>query len=379
MKAFVTSTRIIVGILFIFSGLIKANDPLGLAYKMEEYFAVWHWNWASPFSLFLSISMNVVEIVAGIALLLGFKPRFFTWLLLLLILFFTFLTGYAVLSGKIKTCGCFGDCIPLQAHQSFMKDLLLLVLILFLFVKQNLIKPLLAPGINLFLIFFFTGFFTFGQLHVLQHLPYIDCLPYARGNHLIEQMEPPPGSTPDSTVTYFKYKKNGTDISFDAEHFPEDFDESVYQYIGRETVVVKKGNAVPKIQDFALYALSGADTTRAILDNPGHYFFFFAKDFNGEQPAWQELFSKIYLKSRDKRVPMYLVTNQPAKAQQYFNKANHFNIPVLTCDGTVMKTILRTKTGIVGMNGPTVAGKWAESDMNDVIKFINETGQNRDN
>eukprot|EP01035_Chromulina_nebulosa_P053230 gene53230-72727_t len=81
---------------------------------MDEYFAVWGWDGASAYSLYLSLTMNVFEIVAGIALLLGFAPKLFTWLLLLLIIFFTFLTGYAVFSGKIKTCGCFGDCIPLQ-------------------------------------------------------------------------------------------------------------------------------------------------------------------------------------------------------------------------------------------------------------------------
>src|SRR6187549_2096637 len=104
MKVLLGISRFIVGVLFIFSGLIKANDPLGLAYKMDEYFAVWHWDWASQFSLVLSICMNVFEIVAGIAILLGYQARLFTWLLLLLIIFFTFLTGYAVFSGKIKTC-----------------------------------------------------------------------------------------------------------------------------------------------------------------------------------------------------------------------------------------------------------------------------------
>src|SRR4030095_9910431 len=99
----------------------------------------------------------------------------------------------------------------------------------------------------------------------------------------------------------------------------------------------------------------------------------FAKDFEGNQPRWLELFSKIYLKAREKHIPIYLVTNQPVKAQQYFNNSNHFGIPVLTCDGTVMKTILRTKTGLVAMNDATVAGKWPEGNMNDVIAFINNS------
>jgi uncharacterized membrane protein YphA (DoxX/SURF4 family) len=372
MKAALTLTRILVGVLFIFSGLIKANDPLGLAYKMDEYFAVWGWDWASQFSLILSITINVFEIVAGIAILLGYQARLFTWLLLLLIIFFTFLTGYAVFSGKIKTCGCFGDCIPLEAYQSFLKDLVLLVMIIFLFIKRKEIKPFLPARINLIIILFFTGFFAFGQMNVLKHLPYVDCLPYARGKNILEQMQPPAGSVPDSTVTMFSYLKDGKRVRFDAEHFPDDFDEATYTDMQRETKIVRKGNAIPKIQDFALYSQSGEDSTKAVLEQTGRYIFFFAKDFDGQTPAWQELFSKIYLQARDKQVPVYLVTNQPKKAQAYFNESNHFNVPVFTCDGTVMKTILRTKVGVVAMNGAVVAGKWSEEDMNGVMEFLNK-------
>ncbi|MBA2250040.1 MAG: DoxX family membrane protein, partial [Chitinophagaceae bacterium] len=115
--------RVIVGVLFIFSGLVKANDPLGLSYKMQEFFDVWSqysmlhglMNVLNNYALIFSIIMITLEIVVGIAILLGRNARFFSWLLLLLIIFFTFLTGYAVMSGKIKTCGCFGDCIPLTA------------------------------------------------------------------------------------------------------------------------------------------------------------------------------------------------------------------------------------------------------------------------
>jgi uncharacterized membrane protein YphA (DoxX/SURF4 family) len=371
MKALLTATRIIVGVLFIFSGLIKANDPLGLAYKMDEYFAVWGWDWASAYSLYLSITMNVFEIVAGIALLLGFAPKLFTWLLLLLIIFFTFLTGYAVFSGKIKTCGCFGDCIPLQAYQSFIKDLILLLLIVFLFIKRNAIKPFLSTRLNIILILFFISFCTVGQVNVLTHLPYVDCLPYAKGKNLLEQMQIPAGAIPDSTTIVYTYSKQGKDVSFDVNHFPDDFDDSLYTNMRRKDVLVRKGNAEPKIADFALYSASNQDTTKEFLSQPGRYILFFAKDFNGTQPAWQDMFAKIYLKAREKKVPLYLVTNEPVKAETYFNQTNHFAIPVLRLDGTVMKTVLRTKVGLVTFNGAVVEKKYSEKDMNDIIKVLN--------
>src|SRR6478735_4164733 len=146
MKTVLLIIRWIVGLLFIFSGLIKANDPLGLSYKMQEFFEVWGIHSLNDLTLPLAIIMNVFEIVAGVAVLIGWQMKIFSWLLLLLIVFFTFLTAYALFSGKIKTCGCFGDCLPLTPAQSFGKDIFLLVLILVLFATRKKIHSSLKPG-----------------------------------------------------------------------------------------------------------------------------------------------------------------------------------------------------------------------------------------
>src|ERR1700744_4179179 len=143
MKILISFVRSLVGILFIFSGLVKANDPMGLSYKMQEFFEVWNFHWLDHFTLAFSIIMIVFEIVAGISVLLGWRMKLFSWLLLLLTIFFTFLTGYAYLSGKVRECGCFGDCIPLDAGESFLKDIILTLLIIFLAVVQRGIKPVL--------------------------------------------------------------------------------------------------------------------------------------------------------------------------------------------------------------------------------------------
>jgi hypothetical protein len=153
----------------------------------------------------------------------------------------------------------------------------LLLLIIFLFIKKDLIRPILSPRISIIILLFFTGFFAFGQLNVLKQLPYVDCLPYAKGRNLLEEMQPPPGSVPDSSVTMFRYTKQGKEVKFDANNFPADFNDSLYQYAGRETVVVRQGTP-PKIQDFALYTSSGADTTKENPRPAAPYLFFFAKD-----------------------------------------------------------------------------------------------------
>jgi uncharacterized membrane protein YphA (DoxX/SURF4 family) len=151
-KTFLHTARLLVGILFIFSGLIKANDPLGLSYKMQEFFEVWNMPALDAYTLGFSIIMIVFEILAGVAVILGWRMRLFAWLLLLLIIFFSFLTGYAVLSGKIRECGCFGNCIPLQALGSFIKDLFLLLLICILFIYRNDIYPSYSKNASLLIL-----------------------------------------------------------------------------------------------------------------------------------------------------------------------------------------------------------------------------------
>src|SRR6266700_7752098 len=200
--------RWIVGLLFIFSGLIKANDPLGLSYKMQEFFEVWGLQNLNNYTLAFALVMNVFEVLAGVAVIIGWRMRLFSWLLLLLIIFFTFLTGYAYISGKVRECGCFGDCIPLTADQSFMKDLVLLVLILFLFYHRKKITPLLNTTGSI-IILFFTAIFSIAlQWYTLRYLPMLDCLPYKAGNNIPEKMKIPPGALPDSSVISFVYKKS---------------------------------------------------------------------------------------------------------------------------------------------------------------------------
>src|SRR6202012_4200177 len=175
MKLVLQVVRGLVGLLFIFSGLVKADDPLGLSYKMQEFFEVWNFNGLDHLTLAFSVLMIVFEIVAGVALLLGWRMRLFSWLLLLLIIFFTFLTGYAYLSGKVRECGCFGDCIPLTAGESFVKDIVLLALVLFLFAVRSRIRPLWPPMISMTVLVAATLLSFVFQGYVLKHLPVVDC------------------------------------------------------------------------------------------------------------------------------------------------------------------------------------------------------------
>jgi uncharacterized membrane protein YphA (DoxX/SURF4 family) len=363
MKAIINISRIIVGVLFIFSGLVKANDPLGLSYKMQEFFEVWGWHALNDYTLAFSVLMIAFEIIAGVAVLLGWRMNLFSWLLLLLIVFFTFLTAYALFSGKIKECGCFGDCIPLQAQQSFIKDLILLVLILLIFPFRNKIQPALTARSSI-VVLLATTVFSFGlQWYVLKHLPIVDCLPYKVGNNIPQKMEPEPGSIKDSTVIMFTYEKNGKQQSFTADEFPADFDDS-YTFVKREDKVVRKGTAVAAIRDFALQNEHGNDTTMVLLHEPGLKLYLFIKD-GYKRGGWEQEFAQIVEKAKAKNIKTFIVTN--LEHLDIFDE----ELTILRADGTAIKTAARHNPTLFLIDRGTVLNKWSAPDLDKAFNKVN--------
>ena len=372
MKILISVCRFLVGVLFIFSGLVKADDPLGLSYKMQEFFEVWNFHWLDNFTLAFSILMIVFEIVAGVAILLGWRMKLFSWLLLLLIVFFTFLTGYAYLSGKVRECGCFGDCIPLTAGQSFMKDLILLLLIVFLFMVRGQIRPILNQTGSVAVLVLATLFSFAFQWYVLVHLPVVDCLPYKAGNNIPEKMKAPPGSIPDSTVITMVYEKNGKKVEFGASAFPADFDDS-YKFISRYDKLIRKGNAEPAIKDFNLITGAGTDTTQAVLEAKGFKLFLFMKEVLDEHPDWNKAFSVVLTMAKSKHIPVIFITGDYDHMVSWIDKQGlAADVTVLKCDATAIKTAARANPTLYLIKGGTIAGKWSYADFDRALPAVNE-------
>ncbi|MEO5908216.1 MAG: BT_3928 family protein [Ginsengibacter sp.] len=372
MKILVNICRVIVGLLFIFSGLVKAMDPHGLAYKMQEFFEVWATNaslanfmhWLSEYSLPFAIIMITLEIIVGVGMLLGIWKRFFTWLILLLIIFFGFLTGYAALSGKIATCGCFGDCIPLTSMQSFIKDLILFVLILILFFGRKYIVPVLTPGINILLLLMSTALVLFYQWYVMRHLPTVDCLPFKKGGNVLKLRKMPADAVPDKKEYRFVYEKDGKKQNFTIKDLPD----STWQFISREDFIIEKGkNNEPPIKDFNLTTLSRNDTTDAVLSLDATYYLFFVKGFTNTD-YWLNDFIKIYDYAKKNNRILYVVTPEMNEAEDFFNQQNNYNLPVFSLDATAFKTAARVNPELYLMQGPVIQNKWGWSDFKDVLK-----------
>jgi uncharacterized membrane protein YphA (DoxX/SURF4 family) len=363
MKILLTLTRYIVGVLFIFSGLVKANDPMGLSYKMQEFFEVWGIHFLNDYSLSLSILMIVFEIIAGVAVMIGWRFRLFSWLLLLLIIFFTFLTAYAVFSGNIRECGCFGDCFKLQAMESFIKDLVLTLMIVFLFINRNKIKSQVSNRVGIISMGLAT-IFSFGlQGYVLKHLPLVDCLPYKKGHNILEKRKIPAGAIPDSTVINFVYAKNSQEVEFDSDHFPDDFNDSTYKFVRRYDKVIRKGNAEPPIKDFVLINESNVDATEAILNQPGKMIIVLTKQW---QSNWKDDIQKLAVLAKEKNISMLIAS---ATADQV---REDVKVPVMKSDLVAIKTAARVDPTIYLLDQGTIVEKWALNDLDEAIEFLNK-------
>ncbi len=373
MKLIVNIARILVGGLFIFSGLVKAIDPLGLAYKMQEFFEVWAadgyfkslMDWLHNYALGFSIFMITLEVVLGTALIIGWQKKLTTWLLLLLTLFFTFLTGYVLFSGKIRACGCFGDCIPLTPVQTFTKDIILTVLIIVLLIGQKHIKPILKNWMLHLKIAGATIFTIWLQFYVQKHLPLKDCLPYKEGNNILELRKTPKDATYDKFFYTYMYKKGGQEKEFGMDQLPD----STWEYVKEGTKkLVEKGNGkTALINDFSLTTQSGNDTTEALLNTNGEYYLLFMKDKYPGDGEWSATIA--YMMLRDKNIPHFVVSSQPDAIDALFNKGReNANVPILTCDGTAIKTAARSNPTLYKMKGPVIIKKYGWADLQQALK-----------
>lgn len=385
MKITTRIIQLIVALLFIVSGLVKANDPLGLAYKMEEFFELWmdglksgHFFARNPLislldflndhTLFLAVTMITLEIVTGLALLLGWMKKFILYLLLPLIIFFAFLTGYAYLSGKFTNCGCFGDCLPITPLTSFTKDIVLLVLILCLIAGQKYIQPLLSRRNGTAIITVSLVLTLLLQWYVLKYLPLVDCLPMKKGNNITEQINPPKNAIPSVYETRLVYQNTKTgelkDMSQEEFNNSKIWEDASWKWKETKTKLVRRGTDIPNMQNFSLKTLNGVDSTEAILNYPGYSVLYFVNGGNDKQ-----LFDENYWNQKAKQWPVFLVTSSPGN---FSSDSSAHNYQVITTDGTIFRIAARVNPTIYLLKHGTIINKWPIAKMKQAEKTINE-------
>lgn len=362
MKLLVGFARISVGFLFIFSGFIKLNDPIGFAYKLEEYFSpgVLGLEFLTPFALVIALSLVIFELVLGIMLLIGYLPKFTTWCLLLMIVFFTFLTFYSAYFNKVTDCGCFGDAIPLTPWESFTKDIILLVLIILLFVKRELITPLFKRSSHKWIIF--TSFllcFAFAY-YVLMHLPLMDFRAYKIGVNIEEGMSVPEGA-PEAVYDYhWKFIIDGEEKIITTQgNFPQVQGE----FIDVTTDLVQEGY-LPPIHDFSMER-NGQDYTQELLDEE-KLIMIVAYDLRKSEEKGLREIAALAEKAKAKGYRVIGLSASGEDQKALIKETYGFEFPFYFSDATTLKTIVRSNPGVVKLEQGTILDKLHWNDVEEL-------------
>ncbi len=343
-----TIAKYFVGILFIFSGLIKINDPVGFSIKLTEYFEVFASDFSSlfhllvPLSLFLSVAICLMEVVVGVNLLVHNKPKLNIWFLFGMIIFFTFLTFYSAYFNKVTDCGCFGDAIPLNPWQSFYKDLILLGFTLILIWRRNDFEPFLSQK-SRYVIFSSALVIGFVLAEIsIRHLPMIDFRAYKVGTNIKTSMEP-------SAPLIYKYimEKDGQELTLD--QYPTD---PSYKFIRME---IANPEAQPKITDYSVWNDEG-DFTQETLT--GTKMLLIIQDvYKVKKKAWKKM-KRVLEAGNNGEYPIMVLTSSGPDQMEAFVREQNLPVPYYFADATVLKTVVRSNPGYLLLRDGDILGKW---------------------
>jgi uncharacterized membrane protein YphA (DoxX/SURF4 family) len=356
--------RAIVGLLFIFSGLIKANDPLGFGYKLQEYFEVFHIAFLNDFATVIAILLCTIEIVLGALLLLGIRSRTVASGLLFTIIFFTFLTFYSAFFEVVTSCGCFGDAIPLTPWQSFSKDIVLLFMILYIYKKRDEITPLICSTklqnwSILFVVLISLGF----GLYTYNFLPVLDFLPYKVGNNIPSLMIMPPGAVQDVyQITYvLKNKSTGETKSLtDKEYLSSEiWKDKNWEITGDpESKLISKGFEV-KIKDLKITDSQGTDYNTELLENPYYNLVIVAYDLSKTDLAGIGNLNAIAINAAENfNIRTVFLTSASAQDAEIYSKKNKLVMEIFYADAIPLKSMVRANPGVLLMRNGVVVNKW---------------------
>ncbi len=347
-------SRYFVGGLFIFSGLIKMNDPIGTAIKLEEYFEVFAQDFGSifhffiPWSLEIGMILIVLELALGVAILLFYRMRMTTWWLLLLMVFFTFLTFYSAYFNKVTDCGCFGDAIKLTPWESFWKDCVLMIFVLHLFWYRKGYSAVLRTreGHGVMLLCVALSFFV--GVYAIRHLPFIDFRAYRVGNNIPAQMLPP-----EAPIIEYTFTKNGEEVQSIKYLSAEE------GYVYKSSRVLNEDKIKAKITDFSVMSPEGDDLTQATFEGSKLLIVMFdvRKTSADNLSAIRQLTQAL-----EGKVECLVLTASSSEQMESFRHQYQLAVPYAFADATVLKTIIRSNPGLALWKNSTVLGNWHHND-----------------
>lgn len=372
-------SRVFVGITFVFSGFVKAVDPVGGAVKFADYFTAFGLEWLSPFSLSLAIALAAVEFTLGFYLILNLNLRFISKVALAIMTFFTLLTLGLAIFNPVTDCGCFGDAIKLTNWQTFWKNVVIMIPTLLIYVWRKKYKTPKGAFFRITVSLVPLIYILFIAVHSFNHLPLLDFRPYKVGANINAGISIPEGAPAPEYETIFTLEKEGEQRRFSMEEYP--YDDTTWVFVDSETKVIKEGYQ-PPLHDFSILDENQNDVTSELINHRGALFLLISPKVEKIDPKVVLSLSELASACEIENTPFYVVTSSTAAAIQKFTVEHKTFFNYLYADDVTLKTIIRSNPGLVLLYDGTIVGKWHYRDLPDkniVVEPLSNTLKNHYN
>ena len=353
-KIVVEFCRVFLGLVFLFSGFVKAVDPFGTVYKTLDYLSAFGLDIFNVFVLPLAFAQLALEFGMGACLLLGIYRRFHSILFLLFMCFMTPLTLYLAIKNPVTDCGCFGDALIITNWQTFYKNLVLLAATVVVFFWYKRMIPLYKE--SQLTTISFTYLFVLGvSFYCYLYLPILDFRPYKIGNNISELMEVPEGAPVDKFETTLIYAKEGVNEEFTMANYPKG--DSSWVYVDTRLKLIEKGYE-PPIHGFSIITEIGDDITEDVLSDDSYTFLLIAHRLEQANDSYIDRVNEIYDFCLQNKYAFYCLTSSSSDEIKEWKENTGAEYPFCTMDDITLKTIIRSNPGLLLLKAGTVINKW---------------------
>lgn len=360
LKSLAEFCRLLLGIVFIFSGFVKAVDPMGGAIKISEYLNAFGLQILQSVSVPLAFNLSAIEFVLGVCIFLGVYRRYTTFLIVVFMLIMTPLTFYLALFNPVSDCGCFGDALVISNWATFFKNIVLL-LSSFIVLKYNQILCSCYSYRVYWFVALYAYVFGIGFAYYnYNHLPIIDFRPYKIGASIPGLMSIPPGAPQDEYNYLFVYEKNGVKQTFTLDNYPAE--DSTWTFVESKTELTKKGYR-PPVESFHLFNEAGSDISDVLLSDTGVVLLLISPKLESADDGEMDEINGLYDYSLMNQIPFYGVTGSTESGIEAWRDNTGAEYPFLQADEVLLKTMIRSNPGLIMLKNGIILGKWHYNDF----------------
>ena len=373
LKMIVNLCRIIVAVTFIFSGFVKAIDPIGTQYKLQDYLGAIGMagilpNWTL---LAVAVFLAAIEFCIGIFLLFAIQRRLISKLTVAFMVFMTMVTVWIVVADPVKDCGCFGDALHLTNTETLIKNIVLLVCSLAIMYRPLAMFRFVSKSNQWIVTNYTIAFILVSSGLSLYYLPIFDFRPYHIGVNIPRGMEIPKGAKLPQFKTTFIMEKNGQRKEFTLDNYPD----ASWKFIDSKTVQTSEGY-IPPIHDFSITDnKTGLDLTNSVLSHKGYTFLLIAPHLETADDSNFGDIDRLYEYAQSYDIPFYCLTASTTKAIKRWVDLTGAEYPFCITDEAVLKTIIRSNPGLLLLKDGTIINKWSHNNLPNEAKLSRPISQ----